>query len=133
MSAETGLTAFLKEFNNITAYITVLDHHPSGSCIINGEGADFDVVMLVPDMHKARSSLISGGWGCCNDEAYESETFLAMRKGIFNLILIDDQDYYEGWERALNVCRYVQQHIGTLKKVDRAAIFDMIRIDVEEV
>lgn len=81
----------------------------TGSCEINGEGNDVDVVVLLQEpLHTFHPPKY---WTLCGGESYDSHGMLAAyRNGDYNFILVDDPEYYGDWESALHVCKFLARH-----------------------
>ena len=81
----------------------------TGSCEINGEGNDVDVVVLLHQPLPAFNQ--PDDWTLCGAESYESQgMFAAYRKGDYNFIVVDNPTYYADWEAALHVCKFLARH-----------------------
>lgn len=103
--------------------------HIGGSTAINGSGNDVDVIVLQDN------PLIWGdffymklyGWELCGDDAYkECSGFMALRKGAINLILVENAEYYRGWEKARDVCIWLREKHGISDKEARIAVHQIV-------
>ena len=118
--------AFLRRHPQV-AYASLV-----GSTAVLGEGADVDLLVMLEQGVKHK------GWKAreesipCLDNTYEgSGDFSASRAGVFNYIVVDDQELYSGWLAAGEVCKYLQ-----LKdKAQRIAVHRIVRdgLDADEV
>lgn len=96
----------------------------TGSCEINGEGNDVDVVVLLQEplctFHPPEY------WTLCGEESYNSQgMFAAYRNGDYNFIVVDDPKYYSAWEVALRVCEFLARY-GLNSKNWRVAMHRLI-------
>lgn len=105
----------------------------TGSCEINGEGNDVDVVVqLHQPLHTFNPP---EHWELCGTESYESQgMFAAYRVGEYNFIVVDDPSYYADWETALHVCKFLARY-GMNSKNWRVAMHRIIvdGFDADEV
>lgn len=96
----------------------------TGSCEINGEGNDVDVVVLLQEpLHTFEPPEY---WTLCGEESYESQgLFAAYRNGDYNFIIVDDPEYYADLGAALHVCKFIALH-GLNSKNWRVAMHRII-------
>jgi len=97
----------------------------TGSLIIcpSVKPADIDVVILVVDMGITATALISNGWGVCGGQEYEEGDRIILRKGAYNLIILDTDNEYQQWLQSTELARI----LNLTEKADRAALFEFLR------
>ncbi len=101
-----------------------------GSTYIYGHGEDLDLLVLVRTP-VGMSSLVNswyhpdfkyGGSG-----PKSGDNWCSWKRGTLNLLLTDDEDLYDRWLMAAEVCRYLHLAKGVvLTKPERIAIHDII-------
>lgn len=93
-----------------------------GSTYIQGTGQDFDVLHLVDSIDDAKAALLDDGFVLEGEESYDTSTFYSLRKGEVNALITADHDFYGGFIRAANVCRY----LAVTDKAQRVAVHRII-------
>lgn len=109
-------------------YQNILDYQLVGSTGHNGEGNDYDVVVLVDDLPKMKDGLISLGWDNESDWVDNSypNSFISMRKGNFNLLLTEGIEFFQRMKNSAKVIRKVQSICGILNREDVCDIYSII-------
>lgn len=105
-----------------------ISHQLVGSTSHNGEGGDYDVVVLVCNRSVMVDKLISLGWDNESDwvdNRYPS-SFISMRKGYFNLILTEDKEFFQRMKNSAEVIRKIQSMFGRLDRADVCDIYSII-------
>lgn len=87
-----------------------IKHQLVGSTYILGEGKDKDMLILVENAVAARSWFIQQGWVCESDTSskYDNAKFYSLRKDKNNALLVADEDYYNRFITAAEVCKYLK-------------------------
>ena len=124
-----GLTQFEKELPSIQEWLDITDWHTGGSTTINGEGNDLDIIILVGRDIEAIEDieLHAEGWALLGEESYQScGMFKSYRKGDLNLIVTDDELYYENWKIARNVCIWLARRHGLRDRSTRVMVHHIV-------
>ena len=90
-----------------------------GSCVWLGEGNDIDVVVFVKD-----ASVDCGGERCSNRVAYGG--MVAYRHGVVNVIAVDDERIWAGWEHSAKVMPTVPRELIVTKAL-RVTVCEELR------
>lgn len=82
-------------------------HRFVGTCFINGEGQDVDILILtLTDLDDTASGLKEQGWAASTSEEYPSDAgWFAARKGLINLLITADEEFYWAMSKGADVCR----------------------------
>lgn len=121
-----GLAQFENELPELHKCINITDWHIGGSTAINGEGNDVDAIILV-DTDIENVEVHANGWVLLGEESYHScGMFKSYRKGDLNIIITDDEWYYEKWKIALNVCIWMRFKHGLSDRDTRVDIHSII-------
>lgn len=129
VSLETGLKELGQELPKLNEVLSPSNTLLTGSAVINGEGNDLDVVMLVDYLPGSvkHLELSYDGWELCGDESYESKgMFVAYRKGNLNIILCADSEYYSRWEVARRLCSALRANFGLATRDVRVLVHQII-------
>lgn len=96
-----------------------------GSTYILGAGKDIDVLVLCENKHDTLnvSGVVNSGWALETDEKYEGSEFFSIRKGDVNLLLTDDEEFFDGFAMAAEVCKYLK----LADRAQRVAVHRIIR------
>ena len=103
---------------------------PTGSTLLAGEGNDCDVVVQVHDLPTATAVLGAAGFDWCGKYMPELDTpdrWLAVRRGVVNIILTDCAEVFDGWCTATGAAMALYQNGVRLTKQQRAALFTAVR------
>lgn len=103
---------------------------PTGSTLLAGEGRDCDVVVQVHDLPTATVVLGAAGFDWCGQYMPEQDTtgrWLALRRGMVNIILTDCAKVFDGWCTATGAAVALYQNGVRLTKRQRAALFTAVR------
>jgi len=117
----------------LSKYINIPDelwknmYHTGSSAVCNPPVLDTDIdYVIYTDTYKLESWLVDNGFkGSCKD--YESGT-VSLRKGILNIIIVDDYTFYKRWVLATDLAK----RFNLLKKIDRISLFSAILYPIEE-
>lgn len=85
-----------------------LRSHPIGSrytCTPPIMDTDKDTVILVTDIAKAEARLLSEGWDPCLKGEYFDTYFKAFRKGVDNYVIVSNEDAFQRYIIAAEVCK----------------------------
>lgn len=106
----------------------IINYQLVGSTSHNGEGGDYDVVVLVSDLHRMADGLISLGWDNESDWVNNSypSSFVSMRKGNFNLLLTEEEGFFQRMGNSAEVIRKIQSIFGRLNRADVCDIYSII-------
>lgn len=107
----------------------IVDFQLVGSTQHNGEGKDYDVVVLVDYLNFMVNGLASLGW--TNESGFiESRypvSFISMRNGDFNLLLTKDEVFFQSMKNSSEVVRKVQDMFECkLSRRDVCDIYSLI-------
>lgn len=81
-----------------------------GSYVTQEEYNDIDVILLVSgDIASSRADLEAADWIDCSKAHYDSDTFVAMRKGNVNFIVTNDEKSYLSRVLAAKICKLLGQ------------------------
>lgn len=94
-----------------------------GSTYILGQGADVDVLVRVADMKSFAQRLEAEGWIREGNASYPVGDFISMRKDDFNLLLVEEEKYFNAWKLAAEVCKALKLHF----KDDRVLVHRVVR------
>lgn len=84
---------------------------------------DIDFMVLTTNINAARILLCRAGWVSSNSsEDYPEENMHPMRRGRFNALIVDSQEYFDKWRLATEVSR----DLNLLNKEDRVKVFRRI-------
>lgn len=87
----------------------ILAWKPTGSYIICSppvENTDRDILIHVKDRSTFDYACQKDGWKFCGKEYAEAKgSFVALRKGIFNLILTEDESFYWLFSQATDLAK----------------------------
>ena len=109
----------------------ILEYAPTGSRIICNPpptDTDYDILIRVPETKLGEFTCVAGdaGWkheGAEHSHKYEEcRDFLSLRKGAFNLIVTDSEDFYRKFDAATHVAK----RLNLLNKQDRIALFQAV-------
>lgn len=106
----------------------IINHQLVGSTSHNGEGGDYDVVVLVYNLDEVVGGLILLGWyneSYWRDGSYP-ESFISMRKGNFNLLLTEENEFFQRMKNSAEVIRKIQSIFGRLDRADVCDIYSII-------
>lgn len=125
---------FIRQFSDFKTNLSnklsenILDYQLVGSTEHNGEGNDYDVVVLVDDLPKMKDGLRSLGWDNESDWVDNSypNSFISMRKGNFNLLLTEGIEFFQRMKNSAKVIRKVQSIFGRLNRADVCDIYSII-------
>lgn len=86
-------------------------HQLIGSTYILGNGKDRDTLVLVENAVAARAALMAEGWHCESDtsEQYNDALFYSLRLGEKNALITADDEYFDRFVTAAEVCKYIFQ------------------------
>lgn len=106
----------------------IINYQPVGSTSHNGEGGDYDVVVLVYNLNVMVDGLILLGW---DNESYlvgnhYPNSFISMRKGDFNLLLTENDEFFQRMKNSAKVIRKIQSICGRLDRADVCDIYSII-------
>ena len=104
--------AVAAQYNPLRAVLLV------GSCAWLGEGEDIDVVVFVDDASEAR------GGEPCSSRAYGG--MIAYRHEHVNVIAVDNERIWAGWEHAAKVMPAVPRDLIT-DKISRVSACEKLR------
>ena len=126
ITKQEGLTQFEKELPELHEWLDITDWHTGGSATINGEGNDLDIIILVgTDLED--TELRAEGWALLGVESYLScGMFKSYRKGDLNLVITDDELYYENWKIARNVCIWLASRHGLRDRETRVMVHHLV-------
>lgn len=103
-----------------------------GSALYKDNPNDLDFAVLTPqgpgavlkgtDCHSVCRKLVNEGWSYCEDYQTDGD-WQSIRKGVVNLIVTDDPEFYAGMVLAANVCAV----LGLERKSDRVRVHRVIR------
>lgn len=96
-----------------------------GSALYMAHAADVDFIVLVnDDAIKYAQELVETGWArCCGDYDNRDMSWTSIRRGNVNLMITHDSAFYGRYERAMQVCKYLQ----LTNKGDRVAVCQIVR------
>lgn len=98
--------------------------HATGGMAINGEGHDYDVVVLPYSPIDLQFHLEKLGWTLQGDyEDLGVSTFNSYRKGNINLIVVYSEDNYWKWLRSVTRCLKEKLMEAPMEREDRVRIF----------
>ncbi len=105
-----------------------------GSTAILGKGNDTDMLYMVKDLSVASEFLRRKGWDA-EAEQYEKfdQCFMSFHahpaEGVLNILITDSQDFFAGFARSVEVCKYLHKKGFTeVENRDvRVAIHQMVR------
>lgn len=104
MSDAAGYGAELAEYLNARSHTLV------GSTYILGAGKDVDWLFLVDDLAEAAAFLLRKGWDCESEQYDALQKFMSFRgPGRANALVTADEDFYTGFKRAAEVCRFLHK------------------------
>ncbi|UMO77816.1 hypothetical protein [Bacteriophage Phi NF-1] len=108
--------------------IQIINYQLVGSTSHNGEGGDYDVVVLVADLNEMVNGLTLLGWDNESDgvDANYPVSFISMRKGNFNLILTVNGEFFHRMKNSAEVIRKIQSIFGRLDRADVCDIYSII-------
>jgi hypothetical protein len=95
-----------------------------GSCYINGEGKDVDIIILPADAGRITQVLRELDFAEDDGEQYNNDNFASFKKGDVNILVAFSFDYYNSFIRACEVCRLISN--GALPKAHRVAIHSIV-------
>lgn len=127
VTLETGLPLVTEVLAEMRDYkFDTTTHHIGGSVGITGKGNDIDVIVLVQDDLSDVVEVLQDVWSLCGEESYESQgMFAAFRVGDVNVIVVNDEVYYDNWLAALEVCTWLHSN-GTTGRDVRVAMHQII-------
>jgi hypothetical protein len=79
-----------------------------GTMYTHGEGNDYDYVVLVHDVVRAKVELESAGYTQTGEDEYEDDEFTTFRKGVVNIMLTQNEEFFKQFKVAAEVTKYVQ-------------------------
>lgn len=105
-------------------------HRFVGSAFINGEGKDVDILILCTetvrkfplDLDAVAYELRSNGWevNAASDDYPSAAGWFAARKGLVNLLITTDPEFYWAMGKGADVCKNLV-HRGKLAGSDKEA------------
>ncbi len=101
-----------------------------GSCAIQGEGHDIDVMVKIHEMfvEEVAEWLLENEWKEQDgNQEYGSGEFRSFRSADTNILLVWDFKVYLGWLQSVEVCK----HIKTKTRDQRVAIHQIIMDGVQ--
>ena len=103
----------------------IVDFSLVGSTKHNGEGNDYDVVVLVNYHCEMVYELELLGWTIDSNLVGNQypDTFTSMRKGNFNLLITEEDEFFQRMENASEVVRKVQDMFEC--ELDRRDVCDI--------
>ena len=104
----------------------VQEIHPTGSKYICDPPVlttDEDYYGLAPNKETTISNLLEDGWTLCTENEYEDDAFTALRKGVYNLILLFTQEEYWTHVQTTNLAK----RLNLTNKKDRVDLFELVR------
>jgi len=107
----------------------IVDFQLVGSTQHNGEGNDYDVVVLVDYLNYVVNEFASLGWTneSVRIENHYPVSFISMRKGDFNLLLTKEEEFFQRMKNSSEVVRKVQDKFGCeLARRDVCDIYSLI-------
>lgn len=100
--------------------------HPTGSKYICNPPVmttDEDYYAYAPNTDNALIKLKADGWELCTENEYDEDTFTALRKGSYNLILLfTSEDYFTHVQTTELAKRF-----NLTNKQDRIDLFELVR------
>jgi hypothetical protein len=79
-----------------------------GTMYTHGEGHDYDYVVLVAGFNRAASDLQEAGFVLNSPDGYEVGQFASFRAGDVNVMLTEDEEFFDKFVAAAQVCKYVE-------------------------
>lgn len=81
-----------------------------GSAYTMGAGQDIDLLLLVDNKDVSRFTLTCKGAevGGSSDPLAMQDCWESMRLGKLNILLCDDEEFFEKWKTAAEVCKYLK-------------------------
>lgn len=95
-----------------------------GSCYINGEGRDLDMLLYEPRYYLIMDLLKEQGWKQDIGNEYDDMPTLSMKKGVINLLFAVTPEDFDKFSAAADVCKLISK--GDLSKPYRVAIHEII-------
>jgi hypothetical protein len=100
-------------------------HRFIGSAFINGEGKDVDILIQIgehADLDDRAYDLKYRGWtiNAANDDYPSAAGWFAARKGLVNLLVTTDPEFYWAMGKAADVCKNLVA-VGRLQPDDKSA------------
>lgn len=106
----------------------IVNYQLVGSTRHNDEGGDYDVVVLVDSLNTMLDGLILLGWD--NESVsvinHYPASFISMRKGNFNLLLTEEEEFFQRMGNSAEVIRKIQSIFGRLNRADVCDIYSII-------
>lgn len=125
---------YQNEFNTLISKLPleldeqIINYQLVGSTSHNGEGGDYDVVVLVYNLNGMVDGLILLGWDNESDRVDNRypDSFISMRKGNFNLLLTESDEFFQRMKNSAEVIRKIQSIFGRLDRADVCDIYSII-------
>lgn len=99
-----------------------------GSVEIVGSGNDYDILFCsssVDARHKIEDAMKAQGF-FEEGEGYPQDEFTSLRFNDVNVLVTDDQSFFDKWLRAVAVCKLVRDEFGGCDRPLRVAIHQAI-------
>jgi hypothetical protein len=102
-----------------------LPYFLGGSAGLEQPAADIDIFVdgSNKNLNTLAEVLHENGYTSSNSARYSDSNFMSFRKGLINLILINDKESYTARQRAFEICKYLVHKMGVnLTKENRKMI-----------
>ena len=101
-----------------------------GSTYIYGQGNDIDILVLLDSNGVGVDELRLPGWVYGGSTPKSGDGWCSWKQGDINLLVTEDQTYFNSWVTAAEVCKYLFLKRGVvLDKPDRIAVHAIIMDD----
>ena len=105
-----------------------------GSTYIYGQGNDIDILVLLntaAPTYTSIETLVLPGWVYGGSTPKSGDGWCSWKQGDINLLVTDDETYFNAWVTAAEVCKYIALRGVKLEKPDRIAVHAIIMDDKE--
>jgi len=101
-----------------------------GSTYIYGGGNDIDILVLLDSTGGSIEELRLPSWEYGGSTPKSGDKWCSWKQGDINLLVTEDQTYFNAWVTAAEVCKYLFLKRGVvLDKPDRIAVHAIIMDD----
>lgn len=76
-----------------------------GSTYILGQGADIDILVLVPNRFQFANRMEKDGWVLEGAAHYPDNDFTSVRQGKYNVLITSDASWFARFKTAAEVCK----------------------------